>query len=87
MRLNLFSVVEVVIALFSVGALGVGAWAYASAPEPSDTIDPRLVEYTDDVFNFRLSYPADYGVHEYPEDEVGARTIAFEGPSVRRQRF
>ena len=36
---------------------------------------------TDDVFRFKVSYPADYAVREYAEDEAGARTVAFEGPS------
>jgi hypothetical protein len=41
----------------------------------------KTTEYTDDVFHFRVLYPTGYAVREYVEDEEGARTVAFEGPS------
>src|SRR5438105_2449887 len=66
--------------------LAAGGWfAFAhpsvSASPPSSS-DPKSIEYTDDVFHFRLSYPAEHIVREYAEDEPGARTVAFEGPSL-----
>ena len=62
-----------------------GAWvavAHSStSASPPESILSKTTEYTDDVFHFRVSYPADYAVREYAEDEEGARTVAFEGPS------
>ena len=66
-------------------ALAAGTWlvfAHSSALtlQPESTFS-KWTEYTDDVFNFRVSYPTAYAVREYVEDEEGARTVAFEGPS------
>ena len=78
MRLRLLSVIGFVIALsvaIGYAPLHLSAWASG----PSDTIGP-LVEYTDDVFRFSVSYPAGYIVRVYAEEEDGARTITFESP-------
>jgi hypothetical protein len=80
MRLKLLSALAFLVALTA-------ALAYAphhlsaSAAQSSDPAAPRLADYVDDVFHFKVSYPADFAVREYAEDEAGARTIAFEGPS------
>jgi hypothetical protein len=80
MRLKLLSALAFLVALTA-------ALAYttlhlrASAAESSTASSPRIADYADDVFRFKVSYPADYAVREYAEDEAGARTIAFEGPS------
>ena len=73
-------------ALVFVIALGAALWyapvhLNASAADASALGALRLVDYVDDVFRFKVSYPADFAVREYAEEEAGARTVIFEGPS------
>src|SRR5271166_1073327 len=79
MRIKLYSAIAFLIAIgaaLAYAPLHLSAWALG----PSDVIGP-LVEYTDDVFHFAISYPAGYIVREYAEDDDGAPRCV---PDIRR---
>jgi len=80
-HLKSYSAIGVLLALVVGVAWYASVHSAASTPVLADSVPPTWTEYTDDVFHFKVSYPADWDVHEYAEDEAGARTVVFEGPS------
>src|SRR5207237_27287 len=52
------------------------AFAHEGALERTTATTAKVFPY---VFPFQISYPADFAVHEYPDDN-GARTAVFESP-------
>ena len=78
MRIKLLSALAFVIALsvaLAYAPLHLSAWASG----PSDTIGP-LVEYTDDVFHFTVSYPLAISCASTPKTTMASAPSPFESP-------